>query len=124
MYNYTVVLFCVTVPLTIASSPQSVTVFEGSNAALNCVYQGTGVNGVTWISPSGSVLQNNPPAVTVEESGLFYLFNWSSTIELTNVLRSQHEGRYICRGSTESGSTLTASAYIYIQGTYVLWSIS
>ena len=107
-------------PLTIVSSPQSITVFQGNNAAINCIYQGTGVNGVTWISPSGAVLQNNPPAVTIEENGLFYLFNWSSTIEFTNVSRSQHEGRYTCRGSTESGATLTASAYIYVQGTYVI----
>lgn len=101
------------------SSPQSITVFQGSNAAINCIYQGTGVNGVTWISPSGTVLQNNPPAVTIVESGLFYLFNWSSTVEFTNVTRSQHEGRYTCRGSTESGSTLIASAYIYVQGIYL-----
>ena len=106
-------------PLTIESPPQSITVFQGSNAAINCVYQGTGVNGVTWISPSGEVLQSNPPAITIEESGLFYLFNWSSTIEFTDVARSQHEGRYTCRGSTESGSILTASAYIYVQGTCV-----
>ena len=107
-------------PLTIVSSPQSITVFQGSNAAINCIYQGTGVNGVTWTSPSGAVLQNNPPAVTIVESGLFYLFNWSSTIEFTNVMRSQHEGRYTCRGSTESGAMLTSSAYIYVQGIHLI----
>ena len=113
---YTVILFYDTVPLTIVSSPQSTTVFEGNSAFINCVYQGTGVNGVTWTSPSGSVIENNPPTVRIEESGLFYLFNWSSTIEFSNVSRSQHEGRYTCRGTTETGAVLIASAYIYIQG--------
>lgn len=105
------------------SSPQSVTVHEGSNAAINCVYQGTGVNSVTWTSPSGLLLENNPPAITIEESGLFFLFNWSSTIEFTNVSRTQHEGRYTCRGTTESGSSLAATASIYVQGTYLIMYI-
>ena len=105
-------------PLTTVTLPQSTTVFQGRNAALTCAFQGTGINGVTWISPTGAVLQNNPPAVTIQENGLFFLYNWSSTIEFSNVSRSQHEGRYTCRGSTESGATLTANAYIYIQGTY------
>ena len=83
---------------------------------MSCEFRGTGISGITWLSPSGSELQNNPPNVTISESGLFYVYNWSSTVEISNVMRSQHEGWYTCRGTTEGGSSSQVRAYLTIQG--------
>jgi len=82
---------------------------------MTCAYQGTGISGITWISPTGSVLQNSAN-VTITESGLFYVYNWSSTLQLHDVSRSQHEGWYTCRSFTEGGVTIQTTAYLTVQG--------
>lgn len=112
-----------TVPLTTVRSPVSTTVNQGNTATMTCAYKGTGISGITWISPSGSILQNDMANVTITESGLLYVYNWSSTLQLHDVSRSQHEGWYICRGLTEGGATIETRAYLTIQGTYCLISI-
>lgn len=87
---------------------------------MSCEFRGTGISGITWISPSGSEIHNNPPSVTISESGLLFVYNWSSTVEISNVMRSQHEGWYTCRGMTESGQSSQVRAYLTVQGKIIL----
>ena len=107
-----------TVPLATVRSPVSTTVNQGSTATMICEYKGTGITSVTWISPSGSVLQNDGINVTITESGLLYVYNRSSMLQLHNVSRSEHEGWYICKGATEGGATIETRAYLTIHGIY------
>ena len=58
------------VPLENVISPRNTAVNQGYSAVMSCEFRGTGISGVTWISPSGSELHNNPPSVTISESGL------------------------------------------------------
>ena len=105
-----------TVSLENVISPSNIAVNQGSSAVMSCEFRGTGISGITWLSPSGSELENNPPNITISESGLLYVYNWSSTVEISNVMRSQHEGWYTCRGMTENGQTSLARAYLTVQG--------
>ena len=108
--------FLYIVPLANVISPSNIAVNQGDIAVMSCEFRGTGISGITWISPSGSDIQNNPPSVTISESGLFYVYNWSSTVEISNVMRSQHEGWYTCRGMTESGQSSQVRAFMTVQG--------
>ena len=83
---------------------------------MTCAYRGTGISSITWMSPSGSVLQNSTSNVMITENGLLYVYNWSSTLQLLNTSRSQHEGWYRCRGLTEGGATIEERAFLTIQG--------
>jgi len=105
-----------TVPLSTVISPVSTTVYQGSSATMTCAFRGTGISSITWISPGGSVLQNSTSNVMITENGLLYVYNWSSTLQLHNTSRSQHEGWYSCRGLTEGGVTIEERAYLTIQG--------
>ena len=107
-----------TVPLATVRSPVSTTVNQGSTATLTCEYKGTGISSITWISPTGSVLENDGINVTITETGLLYVYNRSSMLQLHNVLRSEHEGWYICRGTTEGGATIETRAYLTVHGIY------
>ena len=124
IYTCKCVVTCFTipiVPLANVVSPSNIAVNQGDSVVMSCEFQGTGISGVTWISPNGAELQNNPPSVTISESGLFYVYNWSSTVEISNVIRTQHEGWYTCRGMTESGQSSQVRAYLTVQGN--IWGV-
>ena len=108
------ILYATTVPLGINEAPENITVIQASNVSLYCEFEGTDIVNITWISPDGTILQNNQSSITIQEGGLFPL-NKSSSLNLENVSRSQNEGWYRCVCYTDTIFT-EASAYLSIQG--------
>ena len=101
------------------SAPDNVTSFEGRNVVFTCTISGTDILNVTWISPSGALLeQSSHTTITTDVSPTTVI----STLQINNVQWPADHGFYTCRGVADNFTEITsveATAHLHVQGMYV-----
>lgn len=104
------------VPLVVQSAPENVTSFEGRDVVFTCTISGTDIISVTWMSPSGSLLeQSSHTIITTDVSPT----RVHSTLQITNVQWPADQGFYTCRGLADNFTEVVSvetAAHLHVQG--------
>ena len=102
----------------IVTNPQNVTVNNGGSASFTFVVMGSYFINLTWLSPTGLTIEPTSQDTSIITN--LYHTNATSTINLSNLQRSEAEGWYTCvcfAVANESEITSVRSrVFLYIQG--------
>ena len=111
--------FTILVQFAFATQPTNTTAIQNSNAIINCEVDGTEIINITWISPNALTITRSFSHISITTTSSSTRV--SSSLQFANVQMSQSEGWYTCvcyayNGSTDNIVSLTAGAYLYVQG--------
>ena len=109
-----------------ATQPTNTTALQNTNTFINCEVDGTEIINITWIAPNGLTVTRDFPHITIVTTSSSTRV--SSSLRFANVQMSQSEGWYTCicyayDGSTDNIISLTAGAYLYVQGKEIMYHI-
>ena len=113
-----IVLYTIVVPLAVVSIPENVTVNASGHAYFNASFAGTNIINITWVSPSGSIIESIQPDIVVSSS--VHPTEASSLLNISNIQRNQFEGWYRCVCFALNGSGyayIEVDVFMFVQGT-------
>ena len=110
-----------TVPFAFATQPTNTTTIQNDNPVISCEVDGTEIINITWVSPNGAIITRDFSHISIVTTSSSTRV--SSSLQFINVQMSQSEGWYTCicyayDGSTDNIVSLTAGAFLYVQGNY------
>lgn len=105
-----------------ATEPTNTTALQNTNTFINCEVDGTEIINITWIAPNGLTITRDFSHISIVTTSSST--RRSSSLQFANVQMSQSEGWYTCicfsyNGTTENIISLTAGAFLHVQGTYI-----
>jgi len=112
------------VPLVIATLPENATVDNGNSVSFTFGLTGSDIINITWISPSGAMIDATSPDVTVSTNTNHTAV--MSIISINNLQRDPSEGWYTCICYAMNRSEIyyvQAQVYLFVQGTYVVYVV-
>jgi len=105
------------VPMVIATVPENATVDNGDSVSFTFGVTGSDIINITWISPSGAVIDTTSPDVTVSTNKNHTAV--VSSITISNLQRDPSEGWYTCICYAMNRSEVyfvQAQVYLFVQG--------